>query len=147
VKKQRRKAREYILQLLFHLDINPAETNRVLKWFWEENPCSADISSFVEKIIVGVINKQKEIDAIISKYSENWQIKRMGIVDRNVLRMAVYEMQYCDDIPPIVSINEAVDIAKHFSNKESGSFVNGVLDRIMKTIPRDARTGCVVKRI
>ena len=139
MKKSRREAREYILQILFHLDFNPTETGRILKWFWKENPCGEEVSLFVERVINGIAEKQKDLDALISKYSENWKIHRMGAVDRNVLRMALYEMLYCDDIPPVVSINEAVDIAKYFSNKESGSFVNGILDRVMETLPRDSR--------
>jgi N utilization substance protein B len=72
--------------------------------------------------------------------AENWELERIAIVDRNILRMAIYEMMFRDEIPPVVSINEAVDVAKKFSTRDSGKFVNGILDRIRKELPRPART-------
>ena len=72
--------------------------------------------------------------------TQNWELDRIAAVDRNVLRLAIYEMMFRDDVPPVVSINEAIEIAKKFSTKESGKFVNGILDRIRKELPRPART-------
>ena len=94
---------------------------------------------FAEELARGVIDHHKEIDPLIAKYAENWEIDRMGTVDRNAMRIAVFEMLYRDDIPPVVSINEAVELAKAYSSSESGKFVNGILDRIRKGLDRPAR--------
>jgi len=123
------------------MDLNPDKPEKVLPWFWKEySQADAANRAFVEKTVRGIDARRKEIDGIITQYAENWEIHRMGVVDRNVLRMAIYEMLCCDDIPPVVSINEAVDVAKYFSNDESGRFVNGILDRVRKTLPRPGRT-------
>lgn len=95
---------------------------------------------FSDELVRGVVDRREQIDAVIQKHAENWDIRRMAVVDRNVMRMAIYEMQHRDDIPPVVSINEAVDIAKKFSTEESGRFVNGILDRVKSELLRPART-------
>ncbi len=104
----------------------------------------APIRVFVERLVRGVLEHQDEIDARITAYADNWPLHRMGGVDRNVLRIAMYEM-FCDDqTPPVVIINEAVDLAKFFSSSESGKFVNGIVDRACKDVqrpPREARGG------
>lgn len=136
----RREAREWALQVLFHLDVNPDKPEKVLRWFWQEyDAADARNRAFVERVVLGVGEHRKEIDDLITQYAENWSLHRMGVVDRNVLRMAIFEMLYCEDIPPVVSINEAVDVAKYFGNDESGRFVNGIVDRIRKTIQREPR--------
>jgi N utilization substance protein B len=86
-----------------------------------------------------VLEKQAALDETIKKYAANWDLRRIAVVDRNILRLAIYEMMFRDDIPPIVSINEAVDIAKKFSTEDSGKFVNGILDRIKGDLLRSAR--------
>jgi N utilization substance protein B len=90
----------------------------------------ASARPFFMTLIKGVIEKKQKIDPLIEQYSSNWKLSRMSCVDRNIIRIAVYEMLYCDDIPPKVSINEAVDIGKLFSTEESGAFINGILDGI-----------------
>ena len=87
----------------------------------------------------GSFAHQAELDALITKYAENWEMKRMTAVDRNIMRLAIYEMLHREDIPPIVSINEAVDIAKKFSTQDSGKFVNGILDKVRSELMRPAR--------
>ena len=94
---------------------------------------------FAEPLIRGTLEKLTELDGKIQHYAKNWDLNRMAVVDRNILRLAVYEMLYRDDIPPVVSINEAVDIAKRFSTDESGRFVNGILDKIKGELMRPAR--------
>lgn len=101
----------------------------------------ASIRLFSEPLIRGVLENRAAIDAEIQKYALNWDIRRMAAVDRNILRLAVYEMHHRQDIPPVVSINEAVDIAKRFSTQDSGKFVNGILDRIKGDLMRPARQG------
>ena len=128
----RRDAREWALQIVFSLDLNAkAELDWLLADFFSENP-KKDLKNraFAEKLVRGVYAEQPTIDAIISKYAQHWSITRMAAVDRNVLRIALYELLFCPDVPPAVVINEAIDLAKYFSNAESGRFVNGILDRV-----------------
>lgn len=160
----RREARERAVQFLFQHDLNPPEDlERALEQFWQSQraaaiaeekgkarwgeqaelpPISTDEASlrlFAEPLIRGALEHRDELDAQIMRYAKNWSLHRMAVVDRNVLRLAIYEMLHREDIPPIVSINEAVDIAKKFSTEESGRFVNGILDKIKGDLMRPAR--------
>jgi N utilization substance protein B len=158
----RRVARERAVQFLFQYDLNPSENlPEALERFWETHrtaavdkgharwgekvvlpPLTAEESAtqlFSEGLIRGVLEHLKDIDATIVRFAKNWDIHRIAVVDRNVLRLAIYEMQQRQDIPPIVSINEAVDIAKKFSTEDSGKFVNGILDKIKGELLRPAR--------
>jgi len=94
---------------------------------------------FAEPLIRGALEHREETDAVIKKHAINWELHRIAAVDRNILRLAIYEMLHRDDIPPIVSINEAVDIAKKFSTQDSGKFVNGILDKVKSELMRPAR--------
>ena len=94
----------------------------------------------VGRIVNGVLSSLEQIDSEIEGAAERWSVARMPLVDRNILRLAMYEMLFREDIPPVVSINEAVEIAKQFSTRESGAFVNGILDRLKTDLPRPART-------
>jgi len=125
--------------MLFELDLNRQAPDKVFKHFWEERECSEDAREFAEKEVRGVIENIKVIDETITRHTEHWDIGRMGVVDRNVLRMSIYEMLFRDDIPPVVSINEGVDLAKYFSSTESGRFVNGILDHVKGELERPAR--------
>ena len=163
----RREARERAVQFLFQYDINPGDEEELaqnLNQFWHTHRLSesgyekgnatwgkmvelpdpttrdASIRVFAEDLIRGVLEKKDELDVKLQKYLRNWDLTRMAVVDRNVLRMAIYELYYREDIPPVVSLNEAIEIAKRFSTKESGKFVNGLLDRIRQDILRPART-------
>jgi N utilization substance protein B len=136
----RRQAREWGIQLLFQLDLNPGEIDTVFARFWTDKTVDPVMRDFTEQLVRGVRTNLAQIDATIERYAENWHIDRMAAVDRNVMRMALYEMLFCKDIPPVVSINEAVDIAKYFSSNESGRFVNGILDRVRKDLTRPARS-------
>ena len=137
----RRHSREWAIQLLFQLDVNPGEPEEAFRHFWAGRDVSEKARRFAEDIVLGVRSNAGAIDEIIRKSARNWDIRRMGVIERNVMRMAVYEMHFKDDVPPVVSINEAVDIAKYFSSTESGKFVNGILDRIRKDLARPPRTG------
>lgn len=136
----RRAVREWTVQLLFQLDMNPGDMADKFAYFWAEHEAPEKARGMAEETVKGVIEHKEEIDAMISRFAENWTILRMASVDRNVLRLGVYEMLYRHDIPPVVSINEAVDLAKYFNSGESGRFVNGILDRVRKEIDRPART-------
>ena len=93
---------------------------------------SPGTDEFAERIVLGVLEHREEIDRLIERYSENWRLERMTPIDRNLLRMAIFEFLYCDEIPPKVTLNEAVDLGKRFGSEESGSFINGILDRLQK---------------
>ncbi len=167
--KKRRHAREWAVQLLFQLDMNPAaELEATVKLFWcqlvacrleeqedSDDAATADVPQsdeaamdavapeklrqFAERLVRGVVQHRTAIDEKLAFYTQNWPLHRMGVVDRNVLRLAIYEMFFGGDVPPVVCINEAVDLAKFFSSAESGRFVNGILDRAAKDAPRMAR--------
>jgi N utilization substance protein B len=137
----RRDAREWSVQILFGLDLNPRDDlAKVFDGFWAEKEADTKARRFTEGLVRGVVQNMDAIDTALRKYADNWDIERMGVLDRNVMRMGLYELLFRDDIPPVVSINEAVDIAKFFSSSESGRFVNGILDRARKDLNRPART-------
>ena len=132
--RKRTRAREYALQILYGIDITKDETGGYLAAFWENHDeTEGDVRKFANGLVLGVAKRKERIDAIISAHATNWQLKRMAVIDRNILRFATYELLYMDDIPPKVSINEAIDIAKKYGDKDSGKFVNGILDKINKT--------------
>jgi N utilization substance protein B len=131
----RRKSREFALQVLFSVDASGEPADRALNLFWCNNSgIEQDTVSFTDELVRGVVSKLSEIDPIISANSSNWKISRMAIVDRNILRLAIFELFFLRDIPKRVTINEAIEIAKEFGTEESGSFVNGILDKIAKGI-------------
>jgi N utilization substance protein B len=141
----RRQAREWTLQLLFRLDVNPSrELDEAFRDFWAETSADLKARQFAESLVRTVRDNMETIDGVITRYAEHWDLRRMGIVDRNALRMGISEMLFREDIPHVVSINEAVDVVKYFSNDESGRFVNGILDRVRKDIEcgtvRDGRS-------
>lgn len=159
--RSRREAREKAVQFLFQHDFNPLPNlEEALDRFWtsqravQTKPSSgksdvpreettseeASVRLFGDRLIKGVLQHLEKIDRAIKEHAENWDIHRMAVVDRNVLRLAIYEMHYREDIPPVVSINEAIDISKRFSTEDSGRFVNGILDRIRQDLMRPART-------
>ncbi|MDP3791186.1 MAG: transcription antitermination factor NusB [Candidatus Omnitrophota bacterium] len=132
--RKRTKAREYALQILYAVDITKDDPKECIERFWEGSDESSDqVKTFTNELVLGTADKMKEINSLISKHATNWQLERMAVIDRNVLRFAAYELLFMDDIPPKVSINEAIDIAKKFGGNDSGKFVNGVLDKINKT--------------
>ncbi|MBL7114914.1 MAG: transcription antitermination factor NusB [Kiritimatiellae bacterium] len=138
----RRDAREWALQILFEVDLNPPkDLEVVLSEFWSSRKASKKQSEFATRLVHGVVNHRDDLDVSLHTYAENWDVKRMGVVERNVMRIALFELLHCEDIPPVVTINEAVDIAKYFSTHESGRFVNGILDRVRKTLDRPSRQG------
>lgn len=127
---KRRKAREYALQILFQLDIRKEKPSAaVLRHFWAEYEPDEEVKAFSEEIVKGTYKHIAKINELLHQCAKNWSLDRMAVVDRNVLRMAVYEILYRIDIPTSVTINEAIEIAKKYGTDESGSFVNGILDR------------------
>jgi N utilization substance protein B len=161
---KRREARERAVQFLFQYELNPPEDLQVaLDQFWETQRAAAiaeekgaatwgqptelpppsteeaAVRLFADPLIRGALEHREEADEIIKRHAKNWDLHRIAAVDRNILRLAIYEMLHRDDIPPIVSINEAVDVAKKFSTQDSGKFVNGILDKVKGELMRPAR--------
>ena len=159
----RRQGREWALQMLFQADLNPGQNLEVtIPKFWRQQwTCTAEemkdkdpkaevdipedtiedrvapqkIRHFAETLVRGVRGNITEVDCQILKYLQNWPMHRMGSVERNVLRLAFYEMLFCPDVPRAVVLNEAIDLAKYFSNADAGRFVNGILDKFNKDLP------------
>ena len=131
--RKRRLSREYTLKILYQIDITHDEPEAVLKSFWQgqgDVAVDEDVRQFSESLVRGVCGSLSDIDKKISNYATNWQLKRIAVIERNILRIAGFELLYLNDIPPKVSINEAVELAKKYSGQEAAKFVNGVLDKI-----------------
>jgi N utilization substance protein B len=138
--RRRTLARECALKILYQAEMLRRLISVTAQQFWNEcrsggqsDGQDEDIQAFTQRLTSGVEQKLEAIDAKISQYATNWQLKRMAVIDRNILRLGVYELLYADDIPPKVTINEAVELAKKYGDLESGKFVNGILDKIHKT--------------
>jgi len=126
----RHQSRERALQILFQYDIH-GRPGLWLDVFWKENEATDEVKAFAERLVAGVQEKKKDLDALIGKYATNWKISRMPIVDRNILRAGVYELLWMDDVPAKVTVNEAIELAKSFGDDEASKFVNGVLDQVL----------------
>jgi len=137
----RRRSRELAMQALFYMDKCRNNSEERLKLFCDNFNPAEDIIPFFERLVRGVTCSGQELDSIIEQFSSNWKINRMSCVDRNIMRIAVYELLWCNDIPAKVSINEAIDIGKKYGTEESGPFINGILDSI-----RDAIEKGIIKR-
>ena len=128
----RRQAREWALQFLFQRDFNHGDLASALELFWEDKPGQKKARAYAEELIYGVEKNGQELDAMIKRYAEHWDVKRMGGVDRNAIRIGLHEMTATSGVPPVVAIDEAVEIAKQYSSNESARFVNGILDRALR---------------
>jgi transcription antitermination factor NusB len=131
--RKRTKAREFALQVLYQLDITGDDCSVALDNFWqaqEQERIGEEIKVFTSELVQGARNNLDAIDKKISQYAANWQLERMAVVDRNILRLGSFELIFRKDIPPKVAINEAVDLAKKYSGQEAGKFVNAILDKI-----------------
>lgn len=133
----RRQARELAMQALFYMDMQNEASPQMLRHFCKIFRPPQKSEPFFSELVKGVLAAKVEIDALIERFSKNWKIGRMSCVDRNVMRIAVYELLYCQDIPPKVSINEAVDIGKKFGTEESGAFINGIMDSIRAELAKE----------
>jgi transcription antitermination factor NusB len=131
---RRRQSREAALQLLYALEIRRTDVSEVLREAWAETMLFSEIRDFTTTLITGVIRHRDEIDAFIQECSTNWSLERIGLVERNILRFAIYELCFLPDIPPNVTINEAVEVAKKYGTEEAPAFINGILDRIKHAV-------------
>jgi N utilization substance protein B len=136
---RRRAARRAALQYHFWRDLHSGEGPETITEFWEMCPAKNRVREFAQPLIEGMLERLPEIDERIQRYCENYEFRRISAVDRNVLRLGIYEMFYRDDIPPVVSINEAIELAKEFGGPDSWRFVNGILDRVKNDLSRPLR--------
>jgi len=131
--RKRTRAREFALQVLYQIDITSDNADAALENFWQshqDEEIENELKQFTSELVRGVRGNLESIDEKISKYAANWHLKRMAVVDRNILRLGACELTTREDIPPKVSINEAVELAKKYSGIEAGKFVNAILDKI-----------------
>ena len=171
----RRQAREWAVQILFQLDANPSQDiAATLENFWDqqwqsnaddtkdatgqkpqppETPdaiadavAPLEIRAFVEHLVKGTLEHRLKIDAQIPLYLQNWSVNRLGAIERTVLRLALFEIFFSDRTPPVVVLNEAIDLVKYFGNTESGRFINGILNRAIQEAPRQSRGSIPARR-
>jgi N utilization substance protein B len=132
---KRRKARELALQFLYQLDLrgesDPASS---AEEFWSRHPVDIEVRDFADVLVRGTMLHRGKIDELITQYAEHWDLERMAVVDRNILRAGIFELLWTTDVPPKVAINEAIEVAKKFGTQESSRFINGILDRIHKEL-------------
>lgn len=134
---KRRQARECALQVLFQIEFQEIEPRQALELYWRRHEVPSEVREFAEKLIEGVWRNRSEIDSLIAKHSTNWRLDRMPAVDRNILRIAGYELLFEREIAASVTLNEAIEVAKRYGTEESSSFVNGVLDPIAKSLQKE----------
>jgi N utilization substance protein B len=129
----RSKAREVALHLLYQIEVSKADYRQAFQTYLKDYPQEQEVVDFSTTLISGVVVNLAAIDSLIKKYVKNWEIERMASIDRNILRIACFELLFLDEVPPKVSINEAIELAKRFGDIDSPRFINGVLDKIYKT--------------
>lgn len=134
-------ARDCALKILYQAEMTKRPINSVADQYWavesldeeDQRDFGPEVKEFTCRLVLGVRDHWDYIDESVSKYATNWQLKRMAVIDRNILRLGVFELMFAPDIPPKVSINEAVELAKKYGDVDSSKFVNGILDKIHKT--------------
>jgi N utilization substance protein B len=133
----RSRCREWALQFLYQAEYAGQSRQEEVSRFWSHFHQGPRVPGYLKDLVAGVASHQEELDALIVRFSEHWRLERMNSVDRNLLRLAAYELIYHPDIPPKVIINEAVELAKRYGTESSGAFVNGLLDRIRVAVGRE----------
>lgn len=134
---KRRQAREAALSILYQLEFHPGKLEELLQSFWVEDPPPAEVRAFTEELVRGVLEHGEKIDVLITQHTEHWSLLRIALVDRNILRLATYELLFRKEIPEKVILNEAIEIAKLYGSQDSGRFVNGILDKIRTVVRPD----------
>ncbi len=129
----RSKAREIALCVLYQVETSKLEGKTLLDRYIERYPQKQEVIDFSGSLVDGVVSRRDELDSIIKKYAKNWEIDRMAIIDRNILRLTILELLFLEGIPPKVAINEAIELAKRFGDIDSPRFVNGILDKVYKS--------------
>lgn len=132
--RKRSLGRECALKILYSIEISKSAIDECIESFWADTDgdFQEDIKKFTNYLVKGIYENLHSIDNIISKYADNWDIKRIAIIDKNILRMGIFELLYSEDVPFKVSINESIELAKRYGDTDSGKFVNGILDRVKR---------------
>ena len=125
--------------MLYQADIRRAPSQQILEEFWHGHDPTAEVKTFANQLFTGTVEHLADIDPLITSHADNWNLKRMAVIDRNILRLGVFELMHLHDTPPKVCINEAIELAKRFGDTESGKFINGILDAIHKSHARADR--------
>ncbi len=140
----RRLARSCAMQILYEMECNRMDADQAWNAYWLHfedqdgmDEASDDVRDFASSLVFGVTERREELDQRIQESSKNWRLNRMAIVDRNILRLAVFELLHLEDIPKRVSINEAIELGKQYGSEDSGSFINGVLDKISQSVEKN----------
>ncbi len=137
----RRLSRAEALQILYQLDVNHTLTTDAAVFYFEKNFSKEgkSVDAFTHRLVTGVTENLKEIDPHVKETRANWRLERMAVIDRNLLRLGIFELHFCDDIPATVTINEMVELAKQFGAAETPGFINGVLDELKARLVRPAK--------
>jgi len=133
---KRRKARELAVCLLYQLEFHPGRSSESMEIFWDQHPSSPEAKEFAQSLVVGVRENLDQLDNLIERLAEHWRLNRIALVEKNILRLGIYELLFRNDIPKKVAVNEAIEIAKGYGSADSGKFINGILDRVMN-LPQD----------
>ncbi len=129
---KRRRGRVLALQLLYQYEMRQEAVEVLLKEFRDfHRKLNEDIQTFTESVFLGTVKEMEKIDRVISELAENWKLSRLSVIDKNILRLAIYEIAFRDDIPEKVSIDEAIELAKEYSGDDAGAFINGILDSVV----------------
>jgi len=137
---KRRQSRELAIQVLFHLEFNPGNPDEVFDLICENFSSQESSMPFSRQLVMGVCEKKVSLDELIGRSSRNWRLERMSRLDRCILRLAAFEILFMEDIPPKVSIDEALEIGKKFGSENSGSFINGILDNIYNSTVEEGKS-------
>lgn len=132
----RRQSRECAAQILYQIDVGGFSLAEATEAYWEVHVVAPDVRVFADELVRGTCAEEQRIDEILGVHSAHWRLPRMAAVDRNILRLAVYELYHCRDIPIRVTLNEAIEIGKKYGTEESGAFINGILDQVAKHVDK-----------
>lgn len=133
----RRRARELAIRVLFHMEFTPGDPEEVFQLICDTFGSSKSVRSFSRQLVLGVCEKKEELDRLISRSSKHWRLERMSRVDRTILRLGTFEILSMKDIPPKVTIDEAVELGKKYGTEDSGGFINGILDNIYNNLRQE----------
>mgnify|MGYP001163165815 FL=1 len=129
---QRRRAREHALQGLYMYEVGKAPVRSIIQFEWIDGEVQDEVKDFAIKLIEGTVSNIEKIDLLIRDYSKNWKPERLSVIDKSILRLAIFEMLYIAEIPTVVTINESIELGKTFGGENSGQFINGILDAVRK---------------
>lgn len=129
---QRRRAREHALQGLYMYEVGKTPVKSITQFEWIDGGIPDEVKDFASLLVEGTVTNLEKIDSLIRDYSRNWKPERLTVIDKSILRLAIFEMMFMTDIPSVVTINESIELGKTFGGENSGQFINGILDAVKK---------------